>query len=86
MGTGVKVTQKEIAVTPGPGYYTKTNGMQSETFHSVGRHNLSRDLAPVFSDSRSDLKVTQRSLNEQLDPGSNTQLYFGPPAYHKSTL
>lgn len=63
MGTGVKFTQKEIKSTPGPGHYKRTEGILSETYHNVGRNNLSNDLTPIFGDSQSHSRDVQKSID-----------------------
>jgi len=44
MGTGLKVTQNSINLTPGPGDYSRTQGIPSRTHHHQSRFGHNQNL------------------------------------------
>ena len=38
LGTDVKVTAKEVELTPGPGHYVRTEGTMARTFHHAAKN------------------------------------------------
>ena len=47
LGTDIKMTAKEIKLTPGPGHYVRVDEQYPRTFHHPTKHGSQR--SPVFS-------------------------------------
>ena len=64
MGTGVKVTMTEIELSPGPGHYSKVEGIASKTFHHAAKFQ-DKSKHPVFGSDAGSMynKTSNREFN-----------------------
>ena len=65
MGTDVKSTLKDIALTPGPGHYLRVDEQFAKTFHHATKHGSA--ISPVFN------TISQKSNNTSMKVGENSR-------------
>ena len=96
LGTGVKVTAKEVPLTPGPGHYLRVDEQYSRTFHHGTKYKaaIASGLTTHGASFRSFAKMTgigsdgmpvvgnNDDIDSKEEGGRSPSHFFGNPTGH----